>query len=68
MAEFTQDDLANINAAIASGAKQAMIQGEMVQYRDLAEMMRIRGMIKADLEGSVADVSPIQYPETDRGL
>ncbi len=33
MATYTQHDLANIKTAIAGGLQQAMINGEMVQYR-----------------------------------
>ena len=67
MATYTQADLANIKAAIAGGLKQAMINGEMVQYRDLNEMRRIQSMIEADLAPARPAV-PLVYATTSRGL
>jgi hypothetical protein len=68
MSDFTQADLTQIKRAIATGAKQAMIQGEMVQYRDLSEMRQIMAMIQNDLDGTTKVSTPILYPETSRGL
>jgi hypothetical protein len=68
MADFTQADLSQIKRAIAGGVKQAMIQGEMVQYRDLKEMREIMVMIQNDLAGTTAVMAPILYPVTSRGL
>lgn len=68
---YTQEDLANITAAIASGADQAMIQGEMVKYRSLADMRSIKREIEADLAPSQSGggiLSRASYPSTSRGL
>jgi hypothetical protein len=70
MATYTQDDLANINAIISGGLKQAMINGEMVAYRDLGELLKIKRAITADLAGAPAAPArfPVRYPATDRGV
>lgn len=46
---FTQTDLDNINAAIASGELRASVNGRTVEYRSVAELERARGIIEADL-------------------
>jgi len=55
---------------IAGGLKQAMIAGEMVQYRDLNELERIQRLIEADLApADVPTFMPVRYPDcSDRGL
>lgn len=69
MAKYTQTDLENIKGIISGGLKQAMIAGEMVQYRDLGELTRIKRMIEADLEASAArPVLSVGYVSTDRGV
>ena len=68
MATYTQTDLANIKAAIASGVQQAMIAGEMVNYRSLEDMVKIQRMIEADLAGSLHVSMPVRYATTDRGV
>lgn len=68
MASYTSADLANIKAAIAGGVQQAMINGEMVQYRTLSEMMKIKNMIAADVAGTGQNFMPVRAPETDRGI
>lgn len=67
--KYTQSDLDNISAAIVSGLTQAMIQGEMVQYRSLGEMLRIQKLIEADLTpANAATAFAVRYPSTGRGL
>lgn len=69
MATYTEQDLANIKAAIAGGLTQAMIAGEMVQYRTLPELLKIKRLIEADLAASSARTAfPVRYPSTDRGV
>lgn len=67
---YSQDDLDNINAAIASGADQAMIQGEMVKYRSLSDMRSIRNEIERAVSPSKAPtgIGQIFVPSTSRGL
>lgn len=72
MAGYSPDDLTRVRAAIANGLTQAMIQGEMVQYRSLAELRKIEGIIAADLSPSTASGEArsfgVRYPVTDRGV
>ncbi len=70
MASYTSQDLANINQLISGGLTQAMIAGEMVQYRTLPELLKIKRLIEADLAGAAAakPAFPVRYAETDRGL
>ena len=69
MASYTSQDLANINQLISGGLSQAMIAGEMVQYRTLPELLKIKRLIEADLaSSSAATAFPVRYPETDRGV
>lgn len=68
---YTAQDLVNINQAIAGGLTQAMIAGEMVQYRSLSELERIKRLIEADLTASgpgARTAFPVRFIETDRGL
>lgn len=64
---YTSADLANIKSAIAGGVQQAVIQGEMVQYRSLAEMIRIKNLIEAEAAPAARPVA-LCYPVTSRGL
>lgn len=68
MATYSAADLANITKAIASGVQQAMIAGEMVQYRSLGEMKQIKAMIESDLAGSAKPLFLVRAVETDRGI
>jgi hypothetical protein len=71
LATYTATDLANIKAAIAGGVQQAMINGEMVQYRSLGDMIKIQGRIEADIAAGSGTSAPrlaVRYPETDRGI
>lgn len=71
MATYTEQDLANIKAAIAGGLTQAMINGEMVQYRSLPEMERIKALIEREIAGGASSrtAMPVRYASTaDRGL
>jgi hypothetical protein len=69
MASYSAQDLANINQLISGGLTQAMIAGEMVQYRTLPELLKIKRLIEADLAtASARPAFPVRYPETDRGV
>ncbi|CUH66823.1 hypothetical protein TG4357_02661 [Thalassovita gelatinovora] len=68
MASYTQEDLAAINEAIVNPAKAVTINGESVQYRDLADLLLIKREILADLQGGQSAASPMQFPQTSRGL
>jgi len=69
MASYTSQDLANIKQLISGGLSQAMIAGEMVQYRALPELLKIKRLIEVDLAASsVRPAFPVRYPQTDRGV
>lgn len=47
--EFTEANLAAINQAIATGARECWYGDKRVAYRSLDEMIRIRDLIKENL-------------------
>lgn len=49
---WTQDDLDGIEAAIASGARRVRFQTHEVEYQSINEMLRVRDVIKAELDAS----------------
>ena len=65
---FLQTDLDNLERAIALGVRKAMRNGEMVEYTSLAEMLRLRDMMAADLAGTPRGAFVVTYPTTSRGL
>lgn len=65
---FTATDLANIDDAIASGLREAVIGDEKTTFRDFAHMMKIRRMIIADVTGAEIETTAVSYPRTSRGL
>lgn len=46
---FTQTDLDNINAAIATGEMTVEVNGRRVVYRSIADLERARSIIQGDL-------------------
>ena len=48
---FTQSDLDNINAAIATGEMTVELNGRRVTYRDITQLMRARTLIQSELSG-----------------
>ncbi|WCK12354.1 hypothetical protein G6L41_008730 [Agrobacterium tumefaciens] len=49
---FTQADLDAINNAIATGAKKVRFQTHEVEYPSVSEMLKVRQLIKDELEGA----------------
>jgi hypothetical protein len=49
MANFTADDLAQLEKAIASGAKRVKYSDKEVEYNSLTDMCRARDMIRKEL-------------------
>jgi hypothetical protein len=49
---YTQDDLAAIRGAIASGARRVRLQGVETEFRSLDEMLRIEALIRDSLAAS----------------
>lgn len=52
MADFTQAHLDALTAAIASGELTVRYGDTAVTYRSLDELLRVRDMMKADLQSS----------------
>lgn len=46
---FTQSDLDAVNTAISSGELKIEVQGRLVIYRSVAELITARDLIKAEL-------------------
>lgn len=55
---YTAADLTNIESAIASGVKSAVINGRSVTYHDLAQMRDARKEIMASLAANSATRTP----------
>lgn len=49
MADFTTDDLAAINEAIASGALEVEYNDRRVRYRSMRDLIAARDLIRRDL-------------------
>lgn len=47
---WTQDDLAKLDRAIATGAKKVRFQTHEAEYHSVAEMLKVRDLIKAELD------------------
>jgi hypothetical protein len=63
---WTQDDLASINEALATGAKRVRFQTHEVEYQSVSDMLKIRDLIKQELQG-VATVGGAIYAEYESG-
>lgn len=50
---YTQTDLDNIRAAVATGEKSVMLNGRRVEYRDMRELMAAEARIEAALTAPV---------------
>lgn len=50
MSSYTHDDLRAISAAIASGTLEVRFTHRTVRFRNLDDMLRIRNLIKDELE------------------
>ena len=48
---FTQDDLDNINGAIAGGELKVKINGREIEYRSINELLKARKLITSSLGG-----------------
>lgn len=51
---FTADDLANIDAAIASGELTVSVQGRTVTYRSIDDLFKARSAIQAGIAAQTA--------------
>lgn len=51
---FTQTDLDNINAAVATGELSVEVNGRKVVYRNMDDLIKARNIIQAELAGAAA--------------
>ena len=51
---WTPEDLAALDAAIATGAQRVRYQTHEVEYRSMADMLRARDLIKGEMTGQPA--------------
>lgn len=63
---YTQTDLDAIEKAIATGTRRVAVDGKTVEYRDMAEMMKARDLIRRELGVSTGSVR--KYGTFSRGL
>ena len=49
---WTQTDLDKLNEALGQGVTEVAYRDRTVKYRNLDEMMRIRGLMQADITAS----------------
>ncbi|WP_186169797.1 phage head-tail joining protein [Burkholderia gladioli] len=61
---FTQGQLAAIEAALASGTLTVEYNGKRVTYQTVSELMRVRDLIKNDLQQQ----SPAGAPRSSVGI
>ncbi|AEA59767.1 phage head-tail joining protein [Burkholderia gladioli] len=61
---FTQGQLTAIEAALASGTLTVEYNGKRVTYQTVSELMRVRDLIKSDLEQQ----SPSGVPRSSVGI
>ena len=63
---WTQQNLNDLDQAIASGARSVSYEGKQISYGSLDEMLRIRGMIMTAL-GMAMPASRTIFAGHDRG-
>ena len=68
MMAWTQTEIDALKAAIGRGAKTLRLNGEEVTYGSISEMLRVLGIMEAEVAGRVAGGMTIAYPLTTRGL
>lgn len=64
MTDFSQAQLENLNKMIASGVLRSEYDGQRIEYRTMADLIRARDMVKESLATSgatsrVTHVNPI---------
>ena len=57
---FTQTDLDNINAAIATGELSVEVNGRKVVYRSMNDLLKARSTIESDLSAASAAVNGVR--------
>ncbi|MGL5215882.1 MAG: phage head-tail joining protein [Aeromonas hydrophila] len=64
---FTKDDLESINAAISSGELTVTVDGRMVTYRSVAELLRAKSHITQAIKRRNAAFAGFRV-SVDRGI
>lgn len=57
---FTQTDLDNINAAIATGELSVEVNGRKVVYRSMDDLVKARSIVASDLQALGAPTSSVR--------
>ena len=67
---YTSDQLATVEAALASGTLRVQVNGRSVEYRSTAELERLRAQMRAELGEDVPAVTRGRawLPITGKGL
>lgn len=63
---FTETDLSNIEAAIATGELTVEVSGRRVTYRSVEELRMARNLIRGDLQSSGSSPSPARVSYVTR--
>ena len=58
---FTQQQLTDLDAAIAEGVLVVVSNGRRVEYRSLDEMIRLRNLMAGDLSSSSTQADTRRY-------
>lgn len=70
---WTTTDLSNIETAIARGQKKVQINGRMMEYQTIGDMLQARDAIKQELSDQAAETAGVTRPlsyraRTSKGL
>ena len=58
---WTQADLDNLDAAIASGARDVSVQGKRVTYNTTDSMLQVRDIIRDSLRAGGKAKTPLRF-------
>jgi hypothetical protein len=58
---WTADQLAALDAAIASGTLTVEFENRRVTYQNLEQLLKLRSLMVADIAGSVEGAAPSNY-------
>ncbi len=70
---WTTTDLTNIESAIARGQKKVQLNGRMIEYQTIGDMLKARDAIKQELNDQAAESAGVSRPlsyraRTKKGL
>lgn len=68
MSSWTQLDLERLNRSIARGVLTVKYEDRQTTYRSLDEMLKLRDLMREDLEPSGAPSRRRRYARYDKGL